>query len=339
MICRPRPGFLDVRSVTGDAAYEVPLGAGQTVAGAALDDAGERLALALTAAVRGGSEGAVDELTAIALRTGERRRLREGWATGPVWFPGQDGLAFSDGTSICMADAATGSVDNVFRFSRDPQGPPSIRPRPDGRGLAFLKWVGDDRRIGLVDLDAREGRLYPVSCFSYCWWDERTIVFALGSGLKLLDVASGKSRTWLRDLHGLDRSGVLEALGGEWAEAVRADGSHHDLHDIVCAGGRAYFGARVTFPVARRRLVPLGPRTDYRCVEGLLSVNRDRADLRLYLEGETREVVPLDGGRTLAVEVLTHPRVGRTEARWVFLGEGSGAVPEGSSPLPKAAYP
>ena len=341
MICRLRPGFLDIRSVSGDVAYEVDLQREPAILSAALDDAGERLAVAFGSdwpyawAPPGDVAFAEfdNRLVLLHLTTGERRVLYEGFARSPVWFPGEDRLGFSNGTAVCLTDVRTGRVEEVFQVWNADE----MQVRRDGRGLAFLQWEEGEPRVGVVDLDTREGGVYSVVNLGYCWWDAGTILYSLEPGLHLLNLASGESRPLLPDLKALDESGALAALGGTWVRAVRRAADRY-LGYVTPVGDRLYFGAGVMLP-RRHGLLPFIRRPDPDEVHGLVSMTRACSDLRLHhseMVGDAG-IVPLNDGRTLAIHVSRSSRRGPGHC-WAFVGEGAEGIPKGYGPLPKAAF-
>jgi hypothetical protein len=342
MICRKRPGFLDIRSVSGDVAYEVNLGGESAIRSAALDGAGERLALACWeywphewASADDVAEAKVgSRLVLFHLATGERRVLCEGLASSPVWFPGEDRLAFSSGTAVCLADVGTGRVEEVFEVCEAHE----MQVSPDGRGLAFVQWEEGAPRVGVVDLDTREGAVYADANLGYCWWDTGTILYSLEPGLHLLDLASGESRPLVSDLRALDESGALAALGEAWVRAVRREGGDRYLGYPTPVGDRLHFGAGVMLPW-RRGFLPFMRKRDPGEVHGILSMTRGCTDLRLHHAEMLADagLVPLNNGRTLAIHVSRGSRRGPKHC-WVFVGEGAESVPEGYGPLPKAAF-
>jgi len=340
MICRKREGFLDIRSVSGGVAYEVDLQGESTVLSAMLDDAGERLAIVFRRVEQTEEWTTRESLVVICLATGERRVLWDRFAMGPVWLPGQDRLAFSNDEAICVAEVSSGRVAEVYRFSEEARGGLELCVRPDGHGLAFLQWVPQGRRVGVVDLDTRQGRVYNVCCLSHCWWDAATVLFVLGPRFELLDIHSGKSRPFLANLAELDKPGVVEVVGKRWVQAIRAKDVVTDLTEVACLGDRVYFGARAEFAVAGRAVLPFIGGTRYHGVEGLLSVARDRTDLRRHLDEQIvpSGIVPINEGRTLAVIVRRrHGRKGWRE-EWAFVGEGAHDIPRGFAPLPRASF-
>lgn len=337
MICRLNPGSLEVRTVLDDVSYEVDLDGEKHVLNAALNETGKRLALTLGTSLTPGGVYASQQLVLIDLPTGGRRVLHDGWAQGPVWFPDSERLAFSNGTAICVANTSDDSTEELFCFSKAPVAPTEISIRPDGGGLALLKWVGDDKRIGVVDLDSGRGRILPVSCFNYSWWDANTILYVLGSGLKLLDIATGKSKSLLRDLKPLAEGGALDAIGEGWAEAVRAEGSTQDFHPTLCAGDRVYFGAVVAYPVTRRSIIPFLRRTTSTGLRGVLSMTRERSDLRLHLNDGPTALVAINNNQTLAAHLCRRNEQGWLENSWVFVGEGVEKIPADFGPLPRAS--
>jgi hypothetical protein len=341
MICRKRPGFLDIRGVSGDVAYEVDLQGESTIRSAALDEAGERLAVAFWdywphewASADDVAEAEVDSrLVLFHLATGERRVLHEGPTCSPVWFPGEDRLAFSSGAAVCLADVGTGQVAEVFQVHDATE----MQVRPDGRGLAFRHWEEGAPRVGAVDLDTRQGSVYSDVNLGYCWWDAGTILYSLEPGLHLLDLASGESRPLVSDLRALDESGALAALGDGWVGAVRKARDRY-LGYATPVGDRLYFGAGVLLPW-RRGLLPFTRKRDPDEVHGVLSMTRECTDLRLHHDEMLGDegLVPTNGGRTLAVHVSRGGSRGPRHS-WVFVGEGVEGIPKSYGPLPKAAF-
>ena len=342
MICRQRPGLLEIRSVWGDVTYEVDLPGDSTVRSAALDEAGERLAVAFwdywpqdwTSADEVAEARVGSRLVLFGLATSSRRVLYEGPASSPVWLPGEDRLAFSSGTAVCLTDVGTGEVEEVLQVLDAVE----MQVRPDGRGLAFLQWEEGGPRVGVVDLDRREGGVYSVVNLGYCWWDAGTILYSLEPGVHLLDLTSGESRPLLRDLRALGESGALGALGEAWGRAVRREDADRYVGYVTPVGDRLYFGAGAMLP-RRRGLLPFMRKRDPGEVHGVVSMTRECGDLRLHhseMLGDAG-LVPLNDGRALAIHVSRSSRRGPGHC-WVFVGEGAEGIPKGYGPLPKAAF-
>lgn len=341
MIARVRPGGLEIRSVDGGEAYQLDFGRDMQVTSAALDETGTRLALTATSDVdEAGCSRTGPALLLFDIQTGRQTALREDYSDGPVWFPGESRLAFSTGTDICTIDADGGDFDALYRYSTVTQGPTHIGIDPGKNTLSFVTFIGDDQRIGVVDLRSGKGRLLPVSCYHYCWWDEETILYVLGSGLKLLDIGAGKSRTLLRDLQPLLESGALASASETWAEWIARDGACHEVRVPACCGDRVYFGARVTYPQRRRSAIPFLKSTAHLTYSGVFSVARDKSDFRAHIErteGMIFDFVFVNSGKTLAAYVEKRNEEGRLSREWVYAGEGAEEIPCGFGPLPKAS--
>ncbi len=341
MIARLRPDGLEMRSVDGGEAYELDFGREMQVTSAALDETGSRLALTAISDLDGaGCSRTGPALLLFDLKTGEQTVLREDYSDGPVWFPGERRLAFSTGTDICTMDVDSRDLGTLYRYSSVIQGPTHIGIDPGRNSLSFLNYVGDDQRIGVVDLRSGEGRLLPVSCYHYCWWDGETILYVLGSGLKLLDISSGTSRRFLRDLRPLLESGALASASEAWAEWIRRDGAYHEVRVPACYGDRVYFGARVTYPERRRSAIPFLKSTQHLTYSGVFSVARDKSDLRAHIEraeGMIFDFVFVNDLKTLAAYIEKRNEEGWLGREWVYAGEGADRIPPGFGPLPKAA--
>jgi hypothetical protein len=229
-------------------------------------------------------------------------------------------------------------VDEVFEVL----GATGMQVRPDGRALAFVQRHEEEgQRVGVIDLHTREGRIYRVTCWSYCWWRTRAILYTPGSSLEMLDIASGESRTFLKSLAPLAESGALAALGEGWVRAARRPDADPHYQHVTTFGERVYFGVAVVFPPRGRfipSLLPFLARPDRDNVQGVLSMTRECTDLRSH-HGETlggHGIVPINDGRTLAINVLRKWMGGWVD-HWAFVGEGADAIPEGYGPLPRAS--
>ncbi len=341
MIARLRPDGLVIRSVDGGEAHELDFGRELQVTSAALDETGSRLALTATSDLdEAGCPRTGPGLLLFDLKTGAQTVLREDYSDGPVWFPGESRLAFSTGTDICTIDADGGDLSTLYRYSTVVQGPTHIGIDPGKNTLSFVTFVGDDQRIGVVDLRSGEGRLLPVSCYHYCWWDEDTILYVLGSGLKLVDISSGTSRRFLRDLRPLLESGALANASEAWAEWIARDEAYHELRVPACYGDGVYFGARVTYPQRRRSAIPFLKSTAHLTYSGVFSVARDKSDLRAHIEraeGMIFDFVFVNSGKTLAAYIEKRNEEGWLSRKWVYAGQCADQIPSGFGPLPKAS--
>lgn len=141
------------------------------------------------------------------------------YAHDPVCIPG--GYAVHNGSGLTLIDRS-GRVDRDVKVGRFSWGPPSLAINAAGDRVAWTRWVGDDAKVhveSVADGTSFRGR---SSVYRYGWWDDSTLVYYLGSGLRLLDVMSGRSRAVALDL----RRAVVEQLDdgpSELTELATAD--------------------------------------------------------------------------------------------------------------------
>ncbi len=127
--------------------------------------------------------------------------LYRGYAHDAVCLSG-GGFAVHRGGGLTFLDSSGRKVREV-KAGRFNWGPPSLSVRPAGDLVAWIRWRGDDRRLqlenaaGTVSVDLR------TSVHRYAWAGDDTIVYYLGTGLRLLDIISGRSRALAKNLAAL----------------------------------------------------------------------------------------------------------------------------------------
>lgn len=113
---------------------------------------------------------------------------------------GPDGaLYFSDGNTFWRWRPGTPRTEKLLRFQRTKGAPIGLDISPDGRYLSYVKFRSDSQMFHLYDLGTGTVRDLRFSIFHYGWLDAAHVAWSKSSGIKLLNIETGKSRTVLRD--------------------------------------------------------------------------------------------------------------------------------------------
>lgn len=146
---------------------------------------------------------------------------------------------------------------------------------PEGRFLSYYKFRSDSRMFHLYDLETGAVRDLKFSIFRCCWVDEGRVAWSKSAGLKLLDVASGKSRTVLRGVKDILKrdSGWAESLGPFTQEEA-----WEELHLLGPRDGRLWFTLRLQVSGS-----PAGPGSRPPSHTGVWSVEPDGSRPKLQL--------------------------------------------------------
>jgi len=175
--------------------------------------------------------------------------LYQGYAHDAVCLSG-GGFAVHRGGGLTFLDPSGRKVREL-KAGRFNWGPPSLSVRPAGDLVAWIRWRGDDRRLhlenaaGTISVDLR------TSVHRYAWADDDTIVYYLGTGLRLLDIASGRSRALAKNLAAL--IGGADVPGAD-PEYLRRPATDARVQDLQTVGEQLWF--ILTLPatgVARQR--------------------------------------------------------------------------------------
>jgi hypothetical protein len=180
---------------------------------------------------------------------GAWQKLSTGYAHDPVCLP-DGGYVVHRGAGLAFLDddGAVVREVNVGRFS---WGEPSLSVNQAGDRLAWIRWKGDDRKPCVVDISGAHSFQARPSVHRYAWFDPHTLVYFYGAGLRLLDVASSKTRALgFGLLHDIRTERVETA--SDWSEFV--DGSRGEVwvsyDDVRVVGDAVWFSAGLFNPAA-----------------------------------------------------------------------------------------
>ena len=140
--------------------------------------------------VRGGQRGDL-RLYRCLPADGRWERVWPGYAHDPVCLP--DGYAVHRGAGVTLLDHS-GAVQRDIKVGRFNWGPPSLSVNYAGDRVAWARWVGDHQKARVENLADGTSFQSRHSVYRYGWWDDRTLIYYLGTGLRLLDVTTGKTR-------------------------------------------------------------------------------------------------------------------------------------------------
>lgn len=334
MICRWDARTLELRDLEGGA-WAADLSPFAGVAAVRLAPDGRRLAVTGTLegdslpSVRGAERGR-QGLFLVQLDGTPPRRLRQGWASDPAWFPDASRLAFYSGKGLASVAADGSDEREHLRLGRFSWGPPSVSVSPGGSRLACVRWKGDDRHIATAHLPSGEARVQRPSCHHYAWFDEKTIAYDLGAGIRLLDVDSGRTSAWLESVAALAARApaVLDLAPGLRPAVAGAPDTFSRVSQAQRAGDRVFFSAWVASGAAR--------------FDAILSLTPQGRDPALHLatdRGRVTSYALLRGGRLVCAHVETADDRLRLSTSVEWAGEGAADVPSGWLPLPERPAP
>ncbi|MCG3133067.1 MAG: hypothetical protein HMLKMBBP_00159 [Planctomycetes bacterium] len=265
----------------------------------------------------------VDRADVMANRRGKYRAFRisrsgveqltDEYTSTAVPLPNNEGLAYSNGSSLVVLRAGQRVAHRVGRFN---WGPVSISCSDDGRRVAMNKWKGDCSKVAYADQGAAQIVVTRFSHDSYLLVRD-VILYCTGADLRSFDPSTGVSRTLVPRP---ERRRLLGSIG--WSDAeddvVRLDFSSLSLFDgmpVVCI--HAYrFGAAlsrwqglVRLPASDRGLEIVRSIDEPWRIRGVRSVNDTiRLDLERIENLELAETaVEVLGRRAESVRSGWHP--------------------------------
>jgi hypothetical protein len=285
--------------------------------------------------VRGNLRGDL-RLHRCAPAAGRWEQVWSGYAHDPICLP--DGYAVHRGAGVTILDHS-GGVEREIKVGRFNWGPPSLSVNYAGDRVAWTRWVGDDQKPRLENLSDGTSSQARSSVYRYGWWDDRTLAYYHGTGLRLLGITSGRTRALPWDL----RAALHDQVVGAPPEFVRLasaprDATWESFGELIVDSAGIWFTAFLAATPALQTGWE-GPTR----VEGLFRLSRDLQHAALHTHVVNRRhmgsVTVLPDG-SAAIEVLTYDDQVRVAHRELeFVGLSRGLLAEGWMPAPESHQP
>ncbi len=142
------------------------------------------------------------------------------------------GFAVHRGGGLTFLDPSGRKVREV-KAGRFNWGPPSLSVRPAGDLVAWIRSRGDDRRLQLENAAGTVSVDLATSVHRYASAGDDTIVYYLGTGLRLLDIASGRSRALAKNLAALIGGADVPGRDPEYRRRPAADARIGELQTVA----------------------------------------------------------------------------------------------------------
>jgi hypothetical protein len=175
-------------------------------------DRGELVATAVPAggkppAVHGGYRG--DLRLFRCQQGGGWQQVSRGHAYEPVCLPTGGYAVYGGAGLVFLGD--DGTVVREVKVGRFNWAAPSLSVGPTGRHIAWVRWRGDNKKLCVEGVRPGRSQRFRPSLYRYAWLDERTVLYLLGDGPRLLDLDAGKTRRFGPGLLQQARRGVTGA--------------------------------------------------------------------------------------------------------------------------------
>lgn len=154
-------------------------------------------------------------------------------------------LYFSDGNSFWRWRLGERQGEKLVRFQQAKGAPMGLGISPEGRYLSYYKYRSENKVLHLYDLDTGEVRDTKCSIFHYHWLDETSVVYTKSSGVKALDIKTGRCTTILRGYRDILRWGSAPDI---LAPFEREKEVWEEMDLLGISGGRLWFSLRLCCP-------------------------------------------------------------------------------------------
>jgi hypothetical protein len=202
--------------------------------------------------------------------------IYNGKATDLFWFSDKSGLLFNSGNSICMIQSNGSDNQKILKFSKIEYSPIMLSLSPDETKFAFIKWKRDNKKLFLYDFSTAKERGLFLSCYDYSWLDDRTIVYNLNDGIKILDVIDNNGKTFIEDICSLRKIEEYYKICGDIEKVLLLGDKDGFIVNSVskpkCYNGRIYFEIFACTKTSK--------------VIGVLSIDKDLSNLRQHFISE-----------------------------------------------------
>lgn len=191
--------------------------------------------------------------------------------TDLVWLS-HDHLLINTGKYISRITISTSQIEPIHKFSRVSYAPIHLSISPSKEKLAYLRWKSDSQQICLYNMTTNESEHFKVSCRSYCWLDDRTILYSNLNGIKLLDVENGKISIFLKDAKSLLKFRDFKLRCGELAKIIEEVKEYYHVKDVT---NPLYLNQRIFFKV-------IASNEQRECYSAILSTDLEKKDIQQH---------------------------------------------------------
>lgn len=188
-----------------------------------------------------------------------------------VWLS-HDHLLINTGKYISRITISTSQIEPIHKFSRVSYAPIHLSISPSKEKLAYLRWKSDSQRICLYNRSTNESEHFKVSCRSYCWLDDRTILYSNLNGIKLLDVENGKISIFLKDAKSLLRFPEFKYRCSELSTIIEGSKETYSVKDVE---NPLYLNQRIFFQV-------IASNEQRECYSAILSTDLEKKDIQQH---------------------------------------------------------
>ena len=165
-----------------------------------------------------------------------------------IRFDKSDNLYYIDGNNIGVIDIKTSNDTILYNVGKKQHNPHNIGVSPNGRYVSFCRYRGGNLYLYLFDTQKEELKDYKLSIYHYAWLDDDHLVWSKGSGLKVLDVNTGKSQLIVKDHKSLIKKISKENI--EMFDAFKGIDSTSlfvDLDLLRVLNGNIYFSLAINY--------------------------------------------------------------------------------------------
>jgi hypothetical protein len=265
---------------------------------------------------------------------GRWQRVWSGYAHDPVCVG--EGYAVHRGAGVTLLDRS-GAVQREIKVGRFNWGSPALSVNYADDRLAWTRWVGDAMKPRVEHLSDGSSVQARNSVFRYGWWDDDTLVYYYGSGLRLLDVTRGKTRTGPWDLGTIVREQLVGAPPEFQALAsAPSDSTWESFGFLKVDAASLWFTAFLA--------TKGGPKGSPHRVEGLFHINRitQEATLKSYVVDRQHfgmvEVLP-DGSAVITVNTYATNSATLVASDRRFVGPSAHLLADGWFPARESHEP
>lgn len=148
------------------------------------------------AILRGRNKTPKYDLVLIDIKSGEKKTINISSDFLDFQWLDSNSFIYSNGNNLFKYDLKTNHSTLLCKFNRIRYSPISMTISPDNTKVAFLKYKGDNAKLCIFNLEKNKLLEFKNSVLDYSWSGNNTIIFRYLKGAKILDIESGKVKTF-----------------------------------------------------------------------------------------------------------------------------------------------